>query len=1045
MGDELNLTQLSTKELLELLNEKNPNSLINNTEIDTPVALSDFSDQQLLTLVNEKKQDKKMDDLRAKNPTEFFINSSKLGLGDATAFAGTLIDAQKSPFKHLLEKLYFGSEDNNKLQKEKENAMRNKLNSFKNSDEYDELLANGQTDRIEDKINEITLEGGTRGLHWKEMIDSISLPDIPFTKDATYYDTFVNNLNKNQEIVSKVTTSDHRMLSSSGTIGEEAVGMAIRFASDPTFYIPGGQIGSIKKLGSLNPLIGDDLLPLAKEAVKKLSARFFKNGTTASAMGVGTVLGSEGGGKLEEKFTGKDTGIGRTIGSFVGGIGFGTLQIPTKYAFKKLEQTYKNRQFAKKYPDEVAKQYAAGGVKEIFKLMQNELNPERLDLLISEFRKVGSMLQTHEIPLLVMAADSPTAQAELKRLMQTNPGFRTQVEDEVYKLGIALDRHADAIFGTRYAPVELSTLPETLRAQGDQLIKLRMELDKKIELLDLSFVPQNADDIGNQVKAIVIKREKAARKEMKPVYTAIDNEAKLNNIVLPGRASTELYDFVTANNLADLFGKNTPIDNMITAYLKPKKNKELVMVDQVNADMSVIKVERMRGDLRPSHPEYQAPVSMDLSWTQMDSLKRAINQFGRENLTQTERRKLNQFKTFFKEKRLEMVGTEKSGLRFDNTIAMKLNANLDAADVLYYEKIGIPYSQEGILQINSKKYATEIAPVLFKNSESLNQFLSVSGKEGIEIAQNAYLLQMYDKVMKDGVFDVKKVQILMRRDRRILESLPGIKKILEKSIVDQSELMLKRHAINNAAKDFEKEIADHFLISSALSPSYPDLAKRLVKGDLGFYNKIQNDLKLLDSSSARIVNDNIKREYVTQIFEQGNKKNGGMRYLLDPANEKMLNTLFDKEQINIFKKLSMVSDNLKKIDIADLNAKSVAQQVDPIQKILPGVTTQYGASQIRDRVSSVGMKVIRVVTHINQAKLQSKLDHAVQEMLLHPDIKKLNVWGNRNKWKITSGNFETLKNIIAEMIPNYIHGATETRILQEFEKENTERIKGETK
>lgn len=1043
MGDVTNLNQLSAQELLELLNEKNPESLINNSEITTPATLSDFSDQALLALAKEKKQEKTIDNLRAENQLEFYINQAKLGLGDAVAFAGTVIDAQKAPFRHLFDRLYFGSEDNEKLQKEKQAAMKNKLNSFKNSDEYDELLANGETDRIEDKINEITLEGGSMGLHWKEMIDSIGLPDIPFTKDATYFDTFVNNLNKNQEIVSQVTTADPQMLSSTGTIGEEAAGMAIRFAADPTFYLPGGQVATTRKLGALNPLIGDDLLPLAKDAAKKLTSRFFKNGSTASAMGVGTVLGSEGGGKLEEKITGEDTGVGKTIGAFVGGGVGAVLQIPTKFAGKKLSQAYENRQFAKQYPEEVAKQYAAGGVKEIFKLMQNELNPERLDLLIKEFRKVGSMLETHEIPLLVMAADSPTAQAELKRLMQTNPGFRTQVEEEVYKLGIALDRHADSIFGTRYAPVELSTLPETLRAQGDKLINLRMELDKKIEILDLSFVPQNADDIGNQVKAIVIQREKAARKEMKPTYTAIDDEAKLNNVVMPGTVTTELYDFVTANNLVDLFGKKTPIDNMITAYLKPKSNKEKVMVDQVNADLTVTKVERMRGDLRPSHPEYRAPESIDLSWTQMDSLKRAINQFSRENLTQTERRKLNQFKTFFKEKRLEMRGTEKSGLRFDDTIALQLNAKLDAADVLFYEKIGIPYSQEGILQINSKKYATEIAPVLFKNSESLNQFLSVSGKEGIEIAQNAYILQMYDKVMKDGVFDAKKVQVLMRKDRRILESLPGIKKILEKSIVDQSELMLKRHAINNAAKDFEKEIADHFLISSALSPSYPELAKRLVKGDLGFYNKIQNDLKLLDSSSSRIVNDNIKREYVTQIFEQGNKKNGGMRYLLDPANEKMLNTLFSKEKIEIFKKLSMVSDNLKKIDIADLNAKSVAQQVDPIQKILPGVTTQYGASQIRDRVSSVGMKVIRVVTHINQAKLQSKLDHAVQDMLLHTDIEKLNVWGNRNKWKITSGNLQTLSNIIGEMIPNYIHGATETRILQEFENENTKRIRGE--
>ena len=1045
MGDELNLSDLSAEEFLQVLNDDNADSLINSTETNTPGNLNSFSDEGLLEFINEAQKENEMVAMRADNPLQYFANSSKLGLGDTAVFAGTYIDAFKSPFKHLLQNLYFGSEENFKLQNEKQADMVNKLNGFKNSDEYNELLANGETDRIEDKLNQISSEGGTRGLHWKEMLESINLPSIPFTEHASYLSTFTDNMNKNQEIVSRTTGADPTMLPSSDSIAEKMVGMSIRFGSDPSFYLPGAQLKAATKIpfGNLNPTFLDNAGQAIKDTAIKYSGRFFRNGSTAALMGTGTVLGASGGGKLEKEFVGTDSGVGETIGSFVGGLMAPIIQVPSKFAYRKLEIAFRNRQFAKQYPDEVAKQYASSGAKAIFENMQKELNPERLDVLIKDFRKIGSMLETTDIPLLVMAADSPTAQAELKRLMQTNPGFRKDIEDEVYKLGIAIDKHADSIFGTRYAPVELSTLPEKLRARGQKLIDLRFELDKKIEILDLSFIPKNADDIGLQVQNLIAKRESFAREEMKPVYATIDKEAAAANVVMPGSSTTDLYSYVKENNLRDLFGKQSPIDKLVMKYLEPKKNTEKVIVDRINPDLTTTQVERMRGDLAPSHPEYIAPQSIDLSWEQMDSLKKSINRFGRENLTQTERRQLNQFKTFFKEKRLEMKGTEKSGLRFDDKIALELNAKLDAADVLYYEKIGIPYSQEGILQINSKKYATEIAPVLFKNNESLDQFLSVAGLEGVEIAQNAYILQMYDKVMKDGVFNPKKVRALMRRDRRILDSLPGVKKMLEKSMVDQGELMLKRDAINNQATDFKKEIADHFLISSALSPNYPNLAARLVKGDMGFYKKIQDDLKLLDTSSAEIVRNNIQREYVTQVFQTAQKnKDGGMRFLLDPANEKMLNTLFDKERIDIFKKLSMVSDNLKKIDIADLNAKSVAQQVDPVSKRLPGVSSQYFFAQIRDRVSSVGMKVIRVVTHINQTQLQSRLDTTVQELLLHPDIKKLDVWGKKNNWKLTEKSFKTFSNIIAEMIPNYVHGATETRVLQEFEEENKNRIRG---
>ena len=479
-----------------------------------------------------------------------------------------------------------------------------------------------------------------------------------------------------------------------------------------------------------------------------------------------------------------------------------------------------------------------------------------------------------------------------------------------------------------------------------------MELDKKIEALDLSFVPGKADEIGNQIRQIVEKREALARKEMKPTYQAIDDEAEAAGVILPGQATTELYDFVVANNLRDLFGKRTPIDNKIQAYLKPKMNREKVLVDQVRADGTTIQVERMRGELNPNHEMYLPPVSKPLTWAQMDSLKRAINAFSRENLNATERRKLAQFKTFFNEQRLKLMEVEKdTGLVFDNTKSMELNARLAAADVKYYEKIGIPYSAEGIVQINSKKYATEIYPVLFKNSESLNHFLSVSGKEGKEIAQNAYILNMYDKVMKDGVFNPKKVQILMRRDRRLLDQLPQVKKMLEKSLVDQGELMLRRDAINNASKDFDDAIAKHFLIDSALSPNYPALAARLYKGDMGFYQKIQKDLEKLDKSSARIVNDNIKREYVTQIFNTP-EMGGGMKYMLDPANSKMMNAIFEPDQVKALRNLSTLSDQLNKIDVVALNAQATQQLVDPIAKHIPGVTMQYGAAQVRDRVSS---------------------------------------------------------------------------------------------
>ena len=1047
----VNISQLSDEELMLLLNEQDSESLVNETMnvsadgsakdgalIGSNVSLEQMSDDNLLDYLKISQGNDNIMEQRASGMKEYLWNNAKMGFADPLTTGKAFLDSVTTPFQHVFGHLFFGSGGFDQYQKNQESMM-SEFRNYKNSDEYEQLLARAKSgdvkaiNDIESTIKAIQVKGGSPGWYWQEMVDAITWPDIPFTEKATYFETFMNNVLDEQEYMADFNNTNPHLRSPDGKLWQEATGMGVRFMSDPSFRIGSGVTLAAKSA---------DSSALQSLQLIQRSNNFFKNSANTFVIGVASMFGGEAGGQVEQKITDdEETGIGRLFGSIIGGgvAVFNPITVSSKFVAAKTKDLWKKRTWNKANPDIVAEQYVTGGVKKIYELMEGELTPEKFQALVTEFKKVGHTLDAGNIPLMIMAADSPTMQGQLKRLMQSDPLFRKKVEEEVYKLGLLIDERADAIFGTRYSPVNLEELPAQLRNQGERLIALRMELDRKIEALDLSFVPGKADEIGNQIRQIVEKREAIARKEMKPIYQAIDDEAAAANIMLPPEATTALYDFVTANNLRDLFGKRTPIDNKIQAFLKPQMNTEKVLVDQVRADGTTIQVERMRGELNPDHKMYIPPESKPLTWAQMDSLKRAINAFSRENLNSTERRKLAQFKTYFNEQRLSLVALEKeTGLAFDNTKAMELNARLDAADVLYYEKIGIPYSAEGIVQINSKKYATEIYPVLFKNSESLNHFLSVSGKEGKEVAQNAYILNMYDKVMKDGVFNPKKVQILMRKDRRLLDQLPEVRTMLEKSLVDQGELMLRRDAINNASKDFEMEIANHFLISSALSPNYPALATRLYKGDMAFYQKIQKDLEKLDTSSARIVNDNIKREYVTQVF---NSKDGGMKYILDPTNSKMVNAIFEPEQVTALRNLSTLSDQLKKIDIVELNNKATAQIVDPVAKHVPGVTTQYGAAQIRDRVSSIGMKVIRILTHINEAKLASKLDRGIQQLILHKDIEKLNVWGKTNDWKLSAGSFNALKNIIGEMIPTYIHGSTEGFFLQELQEESNQRVR----
>ena len=1002
------LNELSVEELEQLYQSTLDDSLV-NTVNDSAIPLVDRSVEDVEALYEKKLRTEEFNALSAEDTTTYFKNAAKLGLTDTIAF-GTALQEQFmiKPWAHLLEGIFFGKDGVKKYQ-EKQNDMQSSLKTFYNSDDYRQMLLSGRNGDIKRELQKISDIGGSAGITFENLLSSVEVPEIPFTENATYWNDFLNSAMTHIEGAAKLTGADpHMQPSQEGFLGsqfaEYAVGMGFRFGTDPITYIPGGASVKAATIPSMAPSV-------IKEIAAGTSSHFLKRFTTAFGIGNASVLGGEAGFRVEKEITeGEGSGsTGRLVGSLAGGF----LSLPfaagIRYSGKYLGEAWKRRTFNKKNPDSAIQEYVTGGVKNIYKLMEGEIKPEQLKELVAEFKKVGSSIDVENIPLLVMAADSPTVQRELTKLMKTDPEFRNLVQEEVLKLGLAIDRRADNIFGTRYAPVPLAHIPQQLRDQGDRLIKLRMELDKKIETLSLNYVPgTTSTQIGEAIKAIVLKREDAARKEMKPIYKKIIEDADTAGAIMNEEAVNIIYQFVKENNLQDLFGRGTPLDNMIKAHMAPKK---VVTKNALGQKLS------------------ETTVMPELTFTQVDSLKRAINAFERMPLSRTELRQLQQLKKVINEQR--------------ETIPGDFNKRLIAADTLFYEKVGIPYGAESIVQINSKKYAEEIYPIIFKNKTSLTQFLDVASTttlgaaEGYKIARNAYLMKAYEQIIVDGVIHPFRAKALLKKDREILGLMPDVRKMIEDSITDQSSLILRKASIEKEAKQFDSDIAKHFLIQSGLSPNYPALSADLIKGNMSIWQKIEKDLAKVDANTSRIVRDNIKREYVSQVFES---KDGGIRFMLDPKNRDMIKALFSEnpKYLETLHNLSLLSDNLKKIDLVALSPAAALKEVDPVARIVPGVTTQYGASQIRDRVSSIQMKAIRILTHINQAKLQSRQDKAVQDLLLHKDITKLDVWGKSYSWKVDSTKALTrLKNVMAELIPQYIFTSLKSDLVQEvnYEKE----------
>ena len=153
-------------------------------------------------------------------------------------------------------------------------------------------------------------------------------------------------------------------------------------------------------------------------------------------------------------------------GHLIGSMGFGIAAmgaaIPSRLFWRWTGEKLAKRKYTKKYADSAQEAYVTGGVKGIYELMQKDITPERFNELITEFKKIGHLVNKSDMPLLIAAAESPTMQSELRRLLRSNPGFHKEVMDEMQALSVVLERKADEIFGTRYAPVNLAEIPVSL-------------------------------------------------------------------------------------------------------------------------------------------------------------------------------------------------------------------------------------------------------------------------------------------------------------------------------------------------------------------------------------------------------------------------------------------------------------------------------------------------------------------------------------------------------------------------------------------------------
>lgn len=710
-------------------------------------------------------------------------------------------------------------------------------------------------------------------------------------------------------------------------------------------------------------------------------------------------VGGEIGAQAEQELTGEDTGAGRALGAFASGgvvAAKGTaVRETTASGMNAVKQAYTKYKDIKADPIAAENAMATGAAKRLLKQATLGMTEENIKTIVEDYNKISNKITGYDAPLFVAMSDNPTFQATVANLVKTDPVFRKRYETELGSFVAAMDNNAGAIFGTRYTPVVSPEFPRLNNA-----IKARQKIDTELETIgDRFVVPDEAVDVGTRITALKNAQLATARAQHTIEYTALKLGARKAGVKLNDTGVKDIYSFVKQNNMRDVFGKGTKVDTEILNQFQPKKGEFY-------------------------------PVNFDT----VISLKEEINRLQRGRLDPKESRLLMELEGVVNKARESIPG--------------KWNDQLMAVDKSYYENVGVPFSAQGIKEIDSRKYAEQVAPVVVKNASAFNQFRAVVGEEANVIGKNALLSEAYDKTVKNGTLNPNSLRAFITKKGAVIDEIPGLREQFNAALVDDQVLKLHKAGLDADVKVAEKRLADNFIAQSTdprtgeALPSYNQIVNNMLRGRPELL-KVKAALTDVDPITSKAVKNALKAEFINKAREN---PNGGIGFLTDVKNKDVVEFLYgmktaEGKQVagltyNSFRKsaedLLKLSDAAQRADISKIGIQVSQKQLDSIGSALtnyglPGLDAPFLASTVRDRISSMFQKGVRLLSRVNEARTRDATNKAYEELLLDPKgMQKLQAMANEIKFDFKNPtSVKRFVDTMNDVFPRYMYGTLE--------------------
>ena len=740
-----------------------------------------------------------------------------------------------------------------------------------------------------------------------------------------------------------------------------------------------------------------------------------------AGIGATSSVAAQTAGEVEGAIRGEDSGIASTIAGVSSAILAGkyTQPVVNTLASKSKDllsgKGFKNEASLIKSTIETQSQkFAHANIKNILK-EASKAGGKDVEVIMQDFAKISHYFDDVNIPFFLAMADNPVIAGELNKLIRKNPSVRAQVEDEITKIVNAIEGKANRIFGV---PIVGKSLEESIPTSVvrtelwyrlDNLKTNMAKTQDKIDELGANYLPASTmSQRGKEIEGLVKLKKEQAKAVRELEYSAILNSAKKNNVKMPKQGVEQIWRFVDSLQLQNKFGVGTVLESKIRTLLKPT--------------IKTTKTKNAAGRTVTTRTETFKPIS----FADVNSLKKEINKQLRRNPSDDTANMLQDLKDVLDDARTTIPGTYSSALKL--------------ADENYYKHVGLPFTEQGIKEISSAKYAQQIAPVVVQNAESLNQFYNVVGKDkGVDIAKNAFLAEVYEKSIINGQLQPKLLQSLIKKKSEVIDLIPGLRDELNQSVSTQGYLSNRINTLNEVRKSQEKKIGDHFLLKAGGVEGYQpsEVVSQMIK-NREYMVKIIADVDRLPKNVQGPIRNTIRREFVEQLQGIGARQGkSSFEWLIDPENAYTLQKIMGKGYQNDMRAFARLSDKINRLSPEKV-ANMPSNPLYDVVQAKTGVDLPSIVALVRRPIISPTQKAVILASRIWTGGRMSRADKQMQDILFS-DLKGIEQFYKLEKLaKKTKMSDETLLNkytdIMVNIAPRYfmaIEGDVKRDAIQE--------------